>query len=285
MSATTATPGSRTRMRGRPAMAVAAGSTLLATLVLVAPPAQAVAPSNDNWGAATATGGLPYRTTVDTTEATRDAVNPPGGRGYKDHTVWYHVNLANSGKVLLATSNTDFSHQLRVYHADNPGDTADQWTQIGHDWGGAGHQAVLLERMMAGEDYYVVIASENQGDGGPANLVVRRPARVTSKLAREGIADDVTGSAILHGTFEATRHAQVDLRGQLRQRVGDHIVQSYASRSMTVGRTAETWQLRFDADRPFKNGQARLVDNAVRVYDLGKLVATLHFAHPTVTLR
>ena len=83
MSSTTTTRGSRARMRGRPAMAVAAGSTLLATLFLVAPPAQAVAPSNDNWENATDTGGLPYRTSVDTTDATRDAVNPPGGRGYR----------------------------------------------------------------------------------------------------------------------------------------------------------------------------------------------------------
>jgi hypothetical protein len=54
---------------------------------------------------------------------------------------------------------------------------------------------------------------------------------------------------------------------------------------MPVDTTAVPWRLRFDADRPFKNGQARLVENTVNVYDLGKRVATYHFAHPTVTLR
>jgi hypothetical protein len=50
-------------------------------------------------------------------------------------------------------------------------------------------------------------------------------------------------------------------------------------------RTAVPWRLRFDADRPFKNGRARLVENSMVVYDLGQRVATYHFAHPTVTLR
>ena len=114
-------PFTRPRSGRRRTALLGLGSLIVAGLSLIAPPgtaaaAAAAAPANDNWDAAAVVPKLAYTATVDTTEATRDAVTPVGAR-WRAHSVWYVLQLPNKGTVLITARGTDYRHFLRVFEA------------------------------------------------------------------------------------------------------------------------------------------------------------------------
>ena len=89
---------------------LAMGALLLASVVQVAP-AQAAAPTNDNWDHATSVTSLPIRILENTTDATTDAPLPPQA-GAGDHSVWFHLRLTHDTRVLMSTAGSDFYSAL-----------------------------------------------------------------------------------------------------------------------------------------------------------------------------
>jgi len=265
------------------AVLVAVGSLSAVMLTGVSAPAQAAAPSNDAWENAIDV-TLPFSTTVDTTEATKDAVNPGTSSA---HSVWYHIKLHHDGPLLVSTQGSNYELVLRLYHAKNATDTPDLWTRVGVDTGwGLRYPAGMVRQVKAGENYYVMISNHSDDNGGLAHLVVRRPAKITYSLAKYGVLDRVDGSAVLHGTLQSTHPVKVGLLVTLRQLVGSMVVQGSGSNyNQKASKTAVTWKLRVAARHAFTTGPVRVVYSRLRVHDAGVQIGTFHFHRGTVTLR
>ena len=269
--------------RWRRAALLAVGSLAAVGLVGVSP-AQAAAPSNDTPAGAPLVTSTPYRVTEDTTQATEDATNPPGAATNNDHSVFFHYRLHAAGKVIISTKGSDYAHVLRLYHADSATAAPDTWTLVARKASDA-NAAALMRANTADGNYFVMVSSPDGDPGGMLAMNIRRPTGLGFSLAANGFAHGVDGSAILHGTLKATHRAQVRIYVQLRQRVGDHIVQGSASTMVPVSRQASTWHLRVQGDRPFRAGQVRVSANQLWVIEPeGFTSSTHHFARRIVTL-
>jgi hypothetical protein len=262
---------------------VAAVLSVTAMTLALVPPAQAAAPVNDTWETATAITDTPFRGEVDTTEATPD----PGMGRFKHHSVWYSLELPNDGRVYLTLEGSEFEPQmLRMFQPESATKDPTDWTIVKSDrWGSERRPSRFVAEVEGGELYYLMIGTTSDGTGGTARLTVRRPARIHATLARFGAIDRVDGSAVLHGTIEATRRAEVNLSMEIRQRVGDRVVRADAFKSLEVTKKPDEWRLRFSAGRSFKPGKVRISRNDLTVYDGGLRVAAKHFVRTTVTLR
>jgi hypothetical protein len=261
------------------AVSVAAILSVTATTLALAPPAEAAAPVNDTWETATAITGTPFRGEVDTTDATPDA----GMGRFKHHSVWYSLELPNDGRVYLTLKGSEFQPQmLRMFHPESAAQDPTAWPIVAGDRYGSPRFVADVE---GGELYYLMIGTDKDGAGGIAKLTVRRPARIHATLARFGGLDKVDGSALLHGTIEATRSADVYLSMEIRQRVGDRVVRADAYKTLDATKELSEWRLRFSAGRSFRPGKVRIGSSGLRVVDDGVRVATEHFVRHTVTLR
>jgi hypothetical protein len=115
-------------MRTRKAFSLAT-VVAMATLgvgALSAAPAYAAVPANDTIATATEIPGVPFTDTVDTTEATTDALetslNANCGAPVVDHGVWYHATIAADGVYIADVSQSSFSAGIMVVAgpANNP---------------------------------------------------------------------------------------------------------------------------------------------------------------------
>jgi hypothetical protein len=256
--------------------------------------AYADAPANDSWEAATEVTALPFEDSVDTTEATTDAVNPPGtGQSYNYKTVWYHFTGPDVPRVLVSTAGTDYEHALMLYRADSAGQSPDEWTEIQARGGGGPRGAGMVLPLEKGKDYYLEIGSYNpsgdpaddQSVGGTLHLLIREPAHVTYSIARFGKYDRVDGSATLHGIVQTDQPTTVYITAGLRQLVGGQVVSSQAGLRMGSEAEPTTWRLRLGSDRPFKRGPARIYYSQLRFYDMGIPIGRFQFERDTVDLR
>lgn len=274
-----------TRPRGsRLTALLGLGSLIVAGLSLIAPPASAAAPVNDDWDAATAVTKLAYTTTVDTAEATRDAVNPVGAR-YKEHSVWYVLQLPSKGPVLITARGTDYRHFLRAFEAPSPAAAPSEWTRLKKDYGSKAYPASVLLQTEKGSTYFVLIASSDVGTSGTAQLTMRRPAVLTTTVAPEGTYDRIDGSALIHGTMKTTHPATVEVKVELRQTVNGVVVKDTQYPTWKATTAAAPWKIRFSASHPFKLGDARITVSRLIVVDENIKVGVYHFARHTVTLR
>jgi hypothetical protein len=250
-------------------------------------PAYAAAPSNDNWQAATSISGgdVPYTGSIDTTEATKDAVTPP--TRYGAHSVWYHMQFANDRQLLMKVQANYQYSSLRLYSAAKATDTPDTWTLVKADRYYESPSTVgLVARLKGGANYYLMVSTYRGYPGGTATLNVRAPAHLTYSMAALGKFAKVDGSAVVHGTLTSTRPASVQIYMQLRQAVGDHVVRGSAEKVFQLTNTNATpWSLRISAGRPFKAGRALITANNLQLRDSGVFVGEYHFARTSVTLK
>jgi hypothetical protein len=269
----------------RCAALTAIGAVAAASLTLVTPAASAVAPDNDSWKSATPVTALPFEDSVDTTDATTDAVNPPdfGGR-FTHHSIWYHLNLPNDGKVLLSTMGTDYTHKLVLYQADSATARPAGWVKVAGDRAYRRSGAGMVQSLEAGTDYFVGIGAYRTEPGGTAMLLVRAPAEVDITLDEFADFDPVDGSAKLHGLMSSDLPSDVYMQIRLRQLVGDRVVRATGRKRLLPPTDHAAWRMRISGDYGFKLGDAR-VGSEVRVYDLGVRVATFRLAEKTVTLQ
>jgi PKD repeat protein len=85
--------------------------------VLLAAPSALAQPANDAFANATAidASSLPFTDTVDTTEATTEADEPPSGCFYSGGTVWYSFTPTSNGVFRVDTSASNYSNAINVY--------------------------------------------------------------------------------------------------------------------------------------------------------------------------
>jgi hypothetical protein len=269
---------------GRRSALLGLGSLIVAGLSLTAPPANAAAPVNDDWDAATAVTKLAFTSTVDTAEATRDAVNPAGAK-WKAHSVWYVLQLPTKGPALITARGTDYRHFLRVFEAPSPSAAPSEWTPLNRDYGNQAYPASVLLKTKKSSTYFVLVASPNDATSGTARLTMRRPAVLTTTVAPNGTYDRVDGSALIHGTMKTTQPATVEVKVELRQLVNGVVVKDTQYPTWKATTTATAWKIRFSTNHVFKVGDARITVSRLIVVDENIRVGVYHFARHTVTLR
>jgi len=203
-------------MRVLPSIATVAA--LVAASALGAQPAFAAAPGNDTIGGATAA-SIGFSQVLDTTEATTDAddaqLNASCGAPATDASVWYTINLAADGGVVVDVSASDYSAGVLV-GVGSPG--ALETVACGP--GTVGFFAA------AGTTYYVLAIDDQQdgvGNGGALNISFNAappPPTLDVTVASRGTFNSKTGVATLHGTYTCTDADFVDIFGNVAQSVG-----------------------------------------------------------------
>lgn len=274
----------RPRLR-RGAAVTAVGALAAAALTLVAPAASAAAPDNDSWKHATEVTASPFEDSVDTTEATAEAVKPPDLGRFYTHTVWYHVTMPADTDLLVSTDGTGYNHKLVAYQAESATQRPAEWTKLDADRGYGRRPAGLLLQTLADTDYFVVIGAYRSDDGGTAAILMRAPAAVSITLDDTGAYDPVDGSAVLSGTVSSDLPTDVYLQLGLRQVVGDRVVTGHGSKHLVPSTEVSSWHMRVSSDRPFKLGDARVIGRRIRAFDMGVRIPTTHFTQDIVTLQ
>lgn len=264
---------------------VVAAASLMATLTMTSTPAQAAAPANDSWTSPTPVTSLPYRATVNTTQATTDSVRAPGTRGWEGHSVWWRVRLPKSGPVYVSAKGTDFNDWGSVFKAPSATATPDQWILLDNFF--AHPRSPTLVQLTAGDIYYVMVSTRNNGSGGIAKLMLRRPARVSFNMSPNGVFSPVDGSARVLGSMKSSRpDSSLRMSLTLRQLVNGHVATGRARVFRLPTTSWSAWSVRIGAASPFKAGPARLLDGSrVRVYDEGVYLRTVSVGPTVITLR
>ena len=197
---------------------IASVAALVATSALGVQPAFAAAPGNDLIGGAT-TASIGFSQVLDTTEATTDAndaqLNASCGAPATDASVWYTINLAADGGVVVDVSASDYSAGVLVGEG-----TLGALDTVACGPGTVGFFAA------AGTTYYVLAIDDQQdgtGNGGALNISFNAappPPTVDVTIAPRGTVNAKTGIATLHGTYTCTDADSIDIFGDVTQPVG-----------------------------------------------------------------
>jgi hypothetical protein len=137
---------------------VAFGALVLSGAALAAPP------GNDGFSDATAISALPFSDTVDLTEATFEAGEPPGCYYSPNKSVWYSFTPADDMIVEVTTPNSSYDRSVVVFRDTGGGITGLEHISCAYPWSNA------VARVRAGETYYIQAAY--QWSSGDLNLEV-----------------------------------------------------------------------------------------------------------------
>jgi hypothetical protein len=197
---------------------IAIGAALVAASAFGVQPAFAAAPGNDTIGGAT-TASLGFSQILDTTQATTDAddaqLNSSCGAPATDASVWYTLNLAADGGVIIDVSASDYSAGVLVGEG-----TPGALTTVACGPGTVAFSAA------AGTTYYVLAIddqSDGSGNGGALHISFNGappPPTLDVTLAPRGTFNAKTGVATLHGTYTCTDADFIDIFGNVSQPVG-----------------------------------------------------------------
>ena len=188
---------------------------LLACLLVSLPaPASAAPPANDDVGAATVVGALPFSDTVDTSEATA-AAGDLDCSGLEDtHTVWYTITPQTDVVLGLRTTPQFPEHVFTAVATGSPGSlTFLQCSSL---------DTQTLDAA-AGTTYFIQISSAGEDPGGLVTFSVERvrPVSVFLALRKTGTVDQAQGTVIVGGTVRCSRRlppgADVAVQGTLSQ--------------------------------------------------------------------
>lgn len=184
-------------MRTYRPLAVAGMATAL--LVLTVSPASAAAPSNDTFAGAQVIAGLPFSTSLDTTQATTDAddvaANTDCGAPATDASVWYAFTPSTDGGRIVDVSGSDYSAGVIVVSG----------TQGSFNLEACGPGTVAFFGS-AGVTYYLLLFDDQQdgaGNGGTLNLSVTDappPPSISITVNPRGSFDKHTDTATVSGT-------------------------------------------------------------------------------------
>ncbi|HZM84569.1 MAG TPA: hypothetical protein VFC19_53290 [Candidatus Limnocylindrales bacterium] len=206
-----------------------------------ATPALAAPPANDTFGNAIAITSLPFSASLDTREATTDAIdeeaNTNCGAPATAATVWYTYTAPADDAILLDMSGTNYSGGFLVA-TGAPGD----FTLIG-----CGPRAVAVP-IEAGVTYHIMVLDDDDtANGGDLTFTVRQappPPEVTLAVNPTGSHDPATGSATVSGTLACVGEVEFSLIiGELHQRVGRGEVVGANAMEVTCDGVARPWSL------------------------------------------
>jgi hypothetical protein len=171
-----------------------------------------VQPTNDDIAQATAITALPLSEELDTSLATPDG---PGGCNGVPNNVWYTITLDEDTSVRLTTDGSDYFAFIDVFTQTAQGN----YNHIACD-------SHLVFAASAGTTYYVAVSSPDSSGG---NLVfsaldVGPPLQITLSLDATALINKKTGTAMVGGTVTCNNPAEVDVYGQLREKLGRGII-------------------------------------------------------------
>lgn len=230
---------------------------LLAFAVFIPSLAQAAVPANDEIGAATAIGSLPFTDTLDTTEATTAAGDPDcAGNG---PTVWYTFTPGADIRLDANTFGSSYDTTISVY-TGSPG----ALTQIACNDDAAGLQSQVVFDATGGQTYYIMAGSFGSGSGGSLTLTLRQappppPApQVGLSIDRGGFVDN-NGVATISGTVTCNQPMFVSLSGSLTQTFANRIIiQGSAGDGVSCMPPSVPWKLTvFAFSNRFSRGSAQ----------------------------
>lgn len=179
----------------------------------------AATPANDDFDSATSVGAavLPFTDTLNTGEATTAADDPDcNGNGA---TVWYVFTPSENIHIGANTFGSDYDTTLSVYTGSRGA-----LTQIACNDDSIGNtQSKVKFDAVAGETYYLMIASFAGGPGG--NLlfsmdILPPPLTFDVTIDSVGKVDAKTGVATISGTFTCSREGSGFIDVSLQQTIG-----------------------------------------------------------------
>jgi uncharacterized protein DUF6299 len=253
------------------------------TLVLAAP-TLAAPPSNDTYAGRAILGGIPFSTTLDTTEATTDADdtewNASCGAPATDASVWYELTTASDGGVLIDVSASDFSAGIAVV-SGSPGSFLTEACGPG----------VVAFFATAGIPYQIVAFDDQEdgsaADGGMLSISIGEippPPVVEMTVDPVGHFDSRTGTATISGTVTCTGELEFsELDVDLRQRVGRVVISGFGFTDFPCDGATHDWSVEVIGQNGlFKGGKAAAVTVAFAcgVFDCGT-----SFVESTVQLK
>jgi len=179
----------------------------MATFLLgaLAAPAAAAPPANDDRGDAATVGALPFKMTVDTSEATPQDNDPDCSNGPNDPTVWWSFTPSESGRYGVTTFRSEYDTTLVVAMPNAGGlDIVDCVDDTG-----ALLSSSLIWHAEAGQEYLIMAGSCCGEQGGLLRLELRKdPRRVNAQvtIAGKGVVNR-KGAAVIHGRVECQHGA------------------------------------------------------------------------------
>ena len=211
----------------------------VALVPLVAPPASAAPPANDEAGGAVVL-HLGDRVSQDTTEATTnagdDALNVDCGAPFTNASVWYRYTPGTNRRVLLDTSESDYEVGLMVFEGTP---TADSLLACG--------PTALGLRAHAGTTYTVMAFSDTETMGGNLVLSLRKapPPRAHVSISKRGAVFHGAGAARIHGTYLCKHDENFSfLSAHLRQRAGRLKIQADSGADLRCNGVRHRWSAR-----------------------------------------
>jgi hypothetical protein len=223
----------------------------VALVPLAAGPASAAPPANDEFAGAVAI-SLGEHVTLDTSEATTnpgdEALNANCGAPATNASVWYVYSPTADKKVALDMTASSYSGGFMVFKG----------TPTPNRLIACGPEVVGL-RAHAGKNYYIMVFSDTDVNGGMLDLTLTKApkphAHVT--VAKHGVAFH-GGAARIHGTYSCT-HADsfAELDATLHQRAGRVKVHAEAFFGPRCNGKSHRWSARVvSPDATFAAGRA-----------------------------
>ena len=211
-------------------------AVLSALALLMAAPAAADPPADDDFDHPVAFTAVPFETTQDTTEATEAADDPECIAG-STHTVWFSVTLPATTEIGIDTFGSDYDTVLSAWTGSRG-----SLEQVACNDDSGSLQSRIAFTAQAGVTYHVMAGAFPDSPAG--TLVLHGyalPPRVTLAVTIDATGSVSGGAAVLHGTVTCSRPVNLTVNGTLHQQQGRRAaVGSYRSEVSCSGTT--TWQ-------------------------------------------
>jgi hypothetical protein len=208
--------------------------------IMMARPASAAVPTNDDFANATVITELPFtEARVNTAEATTQATDPTGCISAA-HSVWYTYTSDRDGTMSFDTFGSSFDTVLSAYTG-----TEGSLTQVACNDDSSGFlQSQITFDITAGTTYHIMVAGCcRTEDGVSGDLVVSAsgtgdpPVPFTFDVSfSSGSVDPRTHEATVSGTVVCSESGVVEIAGVLRQRLvsGDFSVEVACSQDVST---------------------------------------------------
>jgi hypothetical protein len=191
--------------------------------IMMAGPASAAIPTNDDFANATVITGLPFTdATVNTADATTQATDPTGCAGAA-HSVWYTYTSDRDGTMSVDTFGSSFDTVLSAYTG-----TEGSLTQVACNDDSSGFlQSQVTFDITSGTTYHIMVAGCCRSeDGASGDLVVSASATGAPTVPftfdvsfSSGAVDPRAHETTVNGTVVCSEPGSVDIAGVLQQRL------------------------------------------------------------------
>ena len=233
--------------------AIPSSAVLLLTLVF-ATPVLAAPPSNDLYAGSTAIASLPFTATVDTTEATTDAVdeelNAQCGAPATEASVWYSFTATSDTGVVVDVTASDYDAGV-IVATGSPG--AFEFVTCG--------PGVVAFPAASGVTYSILVFDfiPGAGNGGMLSIAVDEVVLPTIDITVDptGTFNPQTGSATISGTATCTDASSGQIFVELSQQVGRFTVSGFGFAEVLCDGTPQSWSAEvIGSNGLFKGGRA-----------------------------